>query len=118
MGSRLGISTEKLEALNDYATSPLFSAAEKVALEYADLFANNHFAITDAHYAKLSKFFSEQEIVELGLFSAYFLGYGRFLSTLNIVEELPTALQDKSRKVAPWETRESVVVDDTDPRNM
>ena len=31
MGSRLGVSTEKIEALNDYAKSPLFSAAEKVA---------------------------------------------------------------------------------------
>ena len=28
-GSRLGISTEKIEALNDYAKSPLFSDAEK-----------------------------------------------------------------------------------------
>ena len=42
MGSRIGVSTEKLEALNDYAKSPLFSDAEKVALEYAD-------AITDTH---------------------------------------------------------------------
>ena len=40
MGSRLGVSTEKTEALNDYAKSPLFSDAEEVALEYAD-------AITD-----------------------------------------------------------------------
>ena len=40
MGSRNGISTEKIKALDDYAKSPLFSDAEKVALEYAD-------AITD-----------------------------------------------------------------------
>ena len=40
MGSRNGISTEKIRALGDYAKSPLFSDAEKVALEYAD-------AITD-----------------------------------------------------------------------
>jgi len=30
-----GVSTEKIEALDDYAKSPLFSDAEKVALEYA-----------------------------------------------------------------------------------
>ena len=36
MGSRLGVSTEKIQALHDYPTSPLFSDAEKVALEYAD----------------------------------------------------------------------------------
>jgi hypothetical protein len=41
VGSRNGISTETLEALlGDYAKSPLFTDAEKVALEYAD-------AITD-----------------------------------------------------------------------
>jgi hypothetical protein len=94
------------------------SDAEKAALEYADLFATNHFAITEATYAKLRKYFSEQEIVELGLFTGYFLGYGRFLATVNIVETLPESYQDKSRKVAPWESSETVVVDDTDPRNM
>jgi hypothetical protein len=36
VGSRNGISTEKIRALGDYAKSPLFSDAEKVALEYAD----------------------------------------------------------------------------------
>src|SRR5687768_7230474 len=33
-------STEKIEALGDYAKSPLFSDAEKVALEYADAWEN------------------------------------------------------------------------------
>ena len=41
MSSRLGVPTKKIEALNDYANSPLFTEAEKAALEYAD-------AITDA----------------------------------------------------------------------
>ncbi len=36
MGSRFGVSTEKIEALGDHAKSSLFSEAEKVALEYAD----------------------------------------------------------------------------------
>jgi alkylhydroperoxidase family enzyme len=113
-----GLTEDMVCSLEKPMEAPNLTDADRAALEYADLFATNHFAINDATYEKLSKYFSEQEIVELGLFSAYFLGYGRFLSTLNIVEELPTALQDKTRKVAPWETRESVVVDDTDPRNM
>ena len=36
VGSRNGISTEKIEALDGYAQSRLFDDAEKVALEYAD----------------------------------------------------------------------------------
>ena len=35
MSSRFGTSTEKIDALSDYAKSPLFNDAEKVALEYA-----------------------------------------------------------------------------------
>jgi hypothetical protein len=36
VSSRFGVATEKIEALSDYAKSPLFTDAEKVALEYAD----------------------------------------------------------------------------------
>ena len=36
VGSRNGISTEKIEALDGYAQSRLFDDAAKVALEYAD----------------------------------------------------------------------------------
>src|SRR5215472_3828688 len=42
-GARLGVSTDKIEALNDYANSPLFSDAEKVALEYADAHLQRHY---------------------------------------------------------------------------
>ena len=36
MSNRFGVPTEKIEALGDYAKSPLFTEAEKVAIEYAD----------------------------------------------------------------------------------
>ena len=36
MGSQLGVSDDKILALGDYATSPLYNEAERVALEYAD----------------------------------------------------------------------------------
>jgi AhpD family alkylhydroperoxidase len=113
-----GLTEDMVCSLEKPMDAPNLSDAEKAALEYADLFATNHFAITEANYAKLRKYFSEQEIVELGLFTGYFLGFGRFLATVNIVETLPESYQDKSRKVAPWESSETVVVDDTDPRNM
>ena len=53
MGSRLGVSTEKLEALNDYAKSPLFSEAEKVALEYADAITETRRDVDDELFARL-----------------------------------------------------------------
>jgi alkylhydroperoxidase family enzyme len=36
VGSQLGVAEEKIRALADYATSPLYTEAERVALEYAD----------------------------------------------------------------------------------
>lgn len=113
-----GLTQELVCSLEKPMESPNLTDGEKAALAYADLFANNHFAITSETYDNLRKYFSEAEIVELGLFSGYFLGYGRFLSTVNITETLPTDFQDKSRKVAPWESSQTIVVDDTDPRNM
>ena len=36
MGSGLGISDQKILALDEYATSPLYDEKERAALEYAD----------------------------------------------------------------------------------
>ena len=52
MGSKLGTSTEKIDALYDYAKSPLFSDAEKVALEYADAMTDTHSDVDDELFAR------------------------------------------------------------------
>jgi len=82
--------------------APDLSAAEKAAIEYADLSATNHFAIDEHTFAALRRHYSEAEIVELGLFIAYFIGFGRLAAAWDMVEELPRDLQDKSRRAAPW----------------
>ena len=51
-GRRFGVSTEKIEALDDYAKSPLFSDAEKVALEYADALTDTRCDVDDALFAR------------------------------------------------------------------
>jgi AhpD family alkylhydroperoxidase len=105
-----GLTDDMVCSLEKPMEAPNLSEREKAALEYADIFATNHFAITDESFAKLRKYFDDGELVELGLFVAYFLGIGRFLASLDIVEELPTVYQDKSQKVGPWQSPESVVV--------
>jgi AhpD family alkylhydroperoxidase len=90
--------------------APDLTEREKVALEFTDMFAINHFAINEETYAKLQKYFTNAEIVELGMFVGFYLGTGRFASTLDMVDELPKAYQDKSKKIAPWEIREANVV--------
>ena len=78
MGSRLGISTEKLEALNDYAKSPLFSDTEKVALEYADAITETHRDVDDELFARVQRHYDDDTIAELTMIIAWENASSRF----------------------------------------
>ena len=76
MSSRFGTSTEKIDALRDYANSPLFSDAEKVALEYAD--AITHAAVDDELFARLQRHYDDDTIAELTMIIAWENSSSRF----------------------------------------
>jgi len=78
VGSRLGVSTEKIEALHDYATSPLFSEAEKVALEYADAITVTRRDVDDALFARLQGHYDDDTIAELTMIIAWENASSRF----------------------------------------
>jgi hypothetical protein len=72
--------------LFDHAGSTQFSAREKAALRYADLFKQGEHAIDkDEVYAELARHFSDEEIIELGLFCAEVDGVGKFVKSLNVL---------------------------------
>ena len=56
---------EKIEALADYASSPLYAEAERVALAYADAMTVTGLDVSDELFARLRQFFDDEEIVEL-----------------------------------------------------
>lgn len=86
------------------------SDAEKAALSYADLSAIDHFSIDDAAFDALRLHFTEAEIVELGVFIAFFIGFGRMAAAWDMTEDLPEGYQaGKDEMVAPWAV-ESVLV--------
>lgn len=58
------VSVEKLRALPNYATSPLYSARERAALAYVEEVTQTKNA-SDATFDALRKHFSEEEIVEI-----------------------------------------------------
>ena len=89
--------------------APDLTDAEKAAISYADLSANDHFSINDETFANLRQYYTEAEIVELGMFIAFFIGYGRLGAAWDMIEELPESFQDKSMKAAPW-GQESILV--------
>lgn len=82
--------------------APDLTDAEKAAIQYADLAATNHLAITDEMIANLRNYYSEQEIVELCMYTAYCVGFGRMAATYRIIEELPESFQDTTAKIVPW----------------
>jgi alkylhydroperoxidase family enzyme len=59
------------------ADHPRFTAAERAALRYAELFAGDYFAIDEALFAALAEHFTTEQIVELNLYSALMLAGGR-----------------------------------------
>ena len=65
MGSALGVPEEKILALADYATSPLYDAAERVALEYADAMTLSDREVEDELFDRLRRFYDDDALVEL-----------------------------------------------------
>ena len=74
------------DLLGNYQASRRFSAREKAALHYADLFKQGEHAIDkDEVYQELAKHFSDEEIIELGMLCAQTDGVGKFVKSLNVV---------------------------------
>lgn len=84
MGSRLGLSDEKLLALADYATSPLYSEVERVTLEYADTMTITGREVSDAFFARLRQFYDEDALVELTEIIAWENASSKFNRALRI----------------------------------
>lgn len=84
MSSRLGVSDEKIEALENYATSDLYDAAEKIALEYAESMTVTGRDVSDDLFARLRSFYSEDEIVELTATIAWENSSSKFNRALSV----------------------------------
>jgi len=81
-----GLTESMIGDLFDHAGSTQISAREKAALRYADLFKQGEHAIDkDEVYAELARHFSDEEIIELGLFCAEVDGVGKFVKSLNVL---------------------------------
>ena len=65
MSSELGVSDEKILALDEYATSPLYEEKERVALQYAERMTKTDQDVDDELFSRLRLFFDEDALVEL-----------------------------------------------------
>ena len=65
MGSALGVSDEKILALESYAASPLYDERVRVALEYADAITLSERDVDDDLFARVRRAFDDDAVVEL-----------------------------------------------------
>jgi alkylhydroperoxidase family enzyme len=84
VGSELGISDEKIDALPDYANSAYYSAAERLTLEYADRVTITGEEVSDELFSRLREIYDEDQIVELTAIIAWENSSSKFNRALRV----------------------------------
>ena len=72
-----------MAALADFERGQ-FTARETVALRFATLMAQEHHKLDDAFFGELRAHFTDTEIIELGLVTGQFIGFGRLIAALDL----------------------------------
>jgi uncharacterized peroxidase-related enzyme len=62
---RAGVNDAKLEAVIEYRTSPLYTEAERVALDFAVAAASQPNAVTDELFERMKRHWTDAQIVEI-----------------------------------------------------
>jgi AhpD family alkylhydroperoxidase len=79
-----GVPAELYDHVADYATYSGYTDRQRLAIEYAEKFATEHASLDDSFFARLRAAFSDEEILDLTLCVAVFLGLGRTLAVLGV----------------------------------
>ncbi len=99
-----GASIEKIEAVWEFETSPLFDEAERAALRFGFAAGCVPNAVTDEHFVELRKHFTENQIVELGATVALFGFLNRWNDTFGTpLEAKSIEFAEKHLAKSGWE---------------
>ena len=79
-----GATEDLYEHVADAHAHPDYTLRERLAIEFAERFALDHAAIDDELFTRLRGAFGDDEIVDLAICCAAFLGLGRVLAVLDI----------------------------------
>jgi alkylhydroperoxidase family enzyme len=100
---RFGIDERKLAAVRDYRTSPLYTEAERAALDFTIEAAAQPNAVTDASFARLKRHWNEGQIVEIVGVIALFGFLNRWNDTMATpLEEEPIEVGEKYLASHGW----------------
>jgi 4-carboxymuconolactone decarboxylase len=84
---RVGMTIEKIAALDIGSTAPVFSEIEKLVLMFAEETVLNR-KVSDKTFAAISKHFSHEQLVELAIAAGCYMMISIFLNTFEVdIEE-------------------------------
>lgn len=81
---RRGVPEEKVLALADWRTSPLFDEPERAALAFAEAMTESGAGVTDSIFEEVQRHFDEDAIVELAALVAFQNMSSKFNATLGV----------------------------------
>jgi len=98
-----GVEEQKLAAVWDFRTSPLFSETERVALDFTIAAASVPNGVTDEMFAQMRRHWSEAQIVEIVAVIATFGFLNRWNDTMGTpLEDEPMAVGEKLLSPRGW----------------
>jgi alkylhydroperoxidase family enzyme len=78
-----GLSEELYASVADWRSYPHYTAAERIAIEYAEKFALDHTRLDDAFFARMRGFYSDEQIMEIAICVGTWLMMGRIVMVMD-----------------------------------
>lgn len=98
-----GVDSDKLAAVWEFQTSPLFSEAERAALTVAAASAMSPNAVTDEEFSELKRHYSNEEAVEIVAVLCLFAFLNRWNATLATeLESSPLQFAEQQLRQHGW----------------
>jgi alkylhydroperoxidase family enzyme len=87
-----GVDAELYAHLDEYETYSGYTERQRLAIEYAARFALDHASIDNELFGRLRVAFTDEEVLDLTMCIASYLGLGRALAVLGIEDNAPLEL--------------------------
>lgn len=101
--SMRGVPDEKIAAVWEFETSPLYSDAERAALRFAQAASVVPNAVTEEHFVELRRFWDDGEVVEILAVVSLFGFLNRWNDTMATeLEEIPGELGERLLAKGGW----------------
>lgn len=80
-----GLTEEMIARLPEVETSGDFSERERAAVRFGQKMASDHWSVGDEDFERLFQHFTVEEVVELNMMVAQFIGIGRMFAAVNSI---------------------------------